>query len=688
MKGFMYVAAATIVAVLAGVTTSTAEEAEAPTASVSLPEMVVTATRSEEARVNLPQSADIITSQELEDSTGFFFTDRIKKNTSVDVIDFGGGLANIGIRGFRPDLHGINPRLLTLIDGRPAGVTDSFGGLVQDGIERVEVLKGPASSLYGPSAMSGVVNIITRKSSGRPTGSFQIGGGSFGTFDVRSSLGGSLATFADFDVSASYTNQLASFHTGRGLRPHTDFEIYSGRTRLGFNLGQRFRLDFSADTYQSNRLGTPGGVSFGQDNVGQRSDDNIGGDVTLSGEVGKHVFQLKGYGLRQATDFFSRRIEPGSFFRSHASDVRYAGVQAQDAWTLSDRLKLIYGAEYQRITSESRSFGDDGTRLGPFSPIQERETTGVFLESLSSLFGERLILTAGGRFDFIDTTTKNTPFRPDFTPGSASFTEFNPRGGVVYKFWPGWRFHATAGRAFIAPEGADVAGFVDQMRGMQRVIARGNPDLNPESSISVDFGVGYTADLFAADLTYFRTEVTDRITTRVITDTPTLRETTRVNASSADISGLEGMFTLGPGRLRRFLPGLWTLSGTFTWIIEAEEKQPAPTGRVPILNVAEIKANLGLTWSYSRRVRIHVNTRYMGERPAQDFSNGLRFTNGRGGIFDLDAFTVVDAVARFAVTPRNELELAIDNLFDENYSEAADYPRPGLALYARYRFVF
>ncbi|MFY9271362.1 MAG: TonB-dependent receptor [Candidatus Manganitrophaceae bacterium] len=652
--------------------------------SVLLPEVVISATRSEEQRADMPQSTDIITSIKLEDSTGFFLTDRIKKNSSLDVIDFGGGLANIGMRGFSPDLHGINPRVLTLIDGRPAGPADSFGSLTRNSVERIEVLKGPASSLYGPSAMSGVVNIITKKSSGTPSSSLQMGGGSFGTVETHASSGGSLTTFADFDFSASFLDQRDSFRTPHGQLPNTDFEIYSGRMRLGFDLGRRFRLDFSSDIYQGNRIGTHSGESFGEEGRGQRNNDNVGGDVTLIGDLGKHLFRFKWYGLRHETESFRSRTEGSGFFLGFNSDVRYTGVQAQNEWTPVDRFKLIYGVDSNQITSESGAFLENGTRRGPFSPIHERETTGVFIETLSRFFEERLILTIGGRFDSIDTATKQTPFRPDLTPGSASFTEFNPRGGIVYKFSPVWRLHSTVGRGFIAPDGADLAGFVDQTTGGRRTIARGNPDLSPESSISGDFGVGYTRDRFDADLTYFHTKVKNRITTRTVTDTPTLRETLRVNAVDADISGLEAAWTLGPAPLAK-LPGMWALSGGLTWTIEADEELPAPTGRTPLLNVSKIKSNMGLTWSRDSQFNLHLNARYRGERPVRDFSKGLMFTGGKGGIYDQPSFLVVDIVARYAVTQRSALELAIDNLFNKYYVESADFPRPGTAVYARYK---
>ena len=95
----------------------------------------------------------------------WMLTDLLKKNAGVDVIQYNGTLSGIGIRGFRPQVSGINKRYLLLIDGRPSGVTN-LATLLLDNVERVEVLKGAASAVYGSSAMGGVVNVISRQSSG------------------------------------------------------------------------------------------------------------------------------------------------------------------------------------------------------------------------------------------------------------------------------------------------------------------------------------------------------------------------------------------------------------------------------------------------------------------------------------------------------------------------------------------
>ena len=130
-----------------------------------LGEVVVTATRSERAVESIPQHVSVISREDIDKTAATDLTDLVKKTAGVDVIQYPGLLSGIGIRGFRPQFSGINQRTLVLIDGRPAGATN-LATIDMNNVERVEVQKGPASALYGSQAMGGVVNIITKKTSG------------------------------------------------------------------------------------------------------------------------------------------------------------------------------------------------------------------------------------------------------------------------------------------------------------------------------------------------------------------------------------------------------------------------------------------------------------------------------------------------------------------------------------------
>ena len=155
-------------ALLAGAARGAQAQDQVPTDTLQrqhLNEVVVTAGRAATARGKVPQQIQVISRQDIQQTPNQEFTDVLKKNATVDVIQFPGLLAGVGIRGFRPQYDGLNQRALLLVDGRPAG-TANLATLDLGGVERVEVLKGPASALYGSQAMGGVVNVITRHSRG------------------------------------------------------------------------------------------------------------------------------------------------------------------------------------------------------------------------------------------------------------------------------------------------------------------------------------------------------------------------------------------------------------------------------------------------------------------------------------------------------------------------------------------
>ena len=180
--------------------------------------VVVTARRVETRLAETPQKIEVIDATDIERSVAADLTDVLKKNAGVDVVQYSGALSGIGIRGFRPQFSGINKRSLLLIDGRPSGVTN-LATLLLDNVERIEVLKGAASAVYGSSAMGGVVNVITRQSRGKIGGSARIGGGSFGASEFAGRAGGSVSSRVDFDVTGNAFDQRDDYPHGQRRGP-------------------------------------------------------------------------------------------------------------------------------------------------------------------------------------------------------------------------------------------------------------------------------------------------------------------------------------------------------------------------------------------------------------------------------------------------------------------------------------
>ena len=512
-----------------------------------LDEVVVTATRSAEQGRKIPAKVEVISRQDLALTAGETVTEQLKKNASIDVMEYPGALAGIGIRGFRPETFGITKHSLVLIDGRPAGATN-LATILTDSIERIEVLKGPASSLYGAEAMGGVVNIITTKSTGPRTGMAEIGFGSFGANAQKAALGGGIGKRLDFDLAARRFEQADDYAMGNGAtRANTSYRTQNGRLRLGADLGQSWRLDMSGDLYQGRDIETPGDIAAGELKSGRKDIDRYGLDFTVGGKVGRnHQLSLTGYHTGEETANFSDYASDYSgwpvvttvtvpTFRSTDSETDWLGLQLKDEYHWQGR-RFIAGLDYQDIDKESRYYNQDGTGKKPYSPNEGRTNLAGYLETVWNLMDDRMTITGGGRYDTFAVATKATPLKSDFVPKSEDFAAFSPRAGLNYLFDQGFRLHTTVGKGFVPPSAWQLAGYSQGTSG----ITRGNPNLKAESSVTYDVGLGYElAELgLAMDLTYFHTDVDDKISTVTNGAVSTFE-----NSLSAEMGGLETMFS-------------------------------------------------------------------------------------------------------------------------------------------------
>ena len=216
-------------------------------------------------------------------------TDVLKKNAGVDVVQYNGVLSGVGIRGFRPETSGVNKRSLLLIDGRPSGVTN-LATLLVDNVDRIEIMKGPASSVYGASAMGGVINVITKHSRGKVLGSGRAAYGSFAASEVAGRAGGNLTPRLDFDVTANAFNQAGDYRMGDGVvRPFTTYKTYDGSMRLGADLSHAWRVDGRVNGYLGRDIDNPGDVFTGTSSQGRKNLERSTEDVRLSGQLGSHL---------------------------------------------------------------------------------------------------------------------------------------------------------------------------------------------------------------------------------------------------------------------------------------------------------------------------------------------------------------------------------------------------------------
>jgi vitamin B12 transporter len=695
----------------------------------ALNEVVVTASRAATPRNQVPQQIQIISRKDIQQTPAAEFTDVLKKNASVDIVQYPGLLAGVGIRGFRPQTDGLNQRALLLVDGRPAG-TSNLATLDLGGVERVEVLKGPASALYGPQAMGGVVNVITRQSRGAIRSSLFAEYGSYQTVKFGGATGGNLTKKLDFDLSAGFFNRGQDYKLGgngilrraldassatqtffdgstktvddaRGDNQRRDFsklKYYAGALRLGYQLSEKWRVDVRGELFRAPTVQSPNDIFYG--NLSPSSKDIARGNLDLSatGNYKYHQLFVRGYTSRETnnintlSDYNDNPITP---YRSYQSQFLWKGVQAKDVITLG-RQRLTVGVDHNEATSNSQVFNPNGSNGAPYSPNYSLNTTGLYAQGQLSLLADKLIVTPGVRYDFITYNVKRTDLLTTFTPGKKTNPFFSPSLGAQFALTDGLRVHTTVGRAYVTPDANNVAGFSQTMPDSIRQVAiiQGNAGLKNESSVTYDAGLrfGQATSGFSADATFFATKVTNRITTRTANPVgETTAEgyvvrsrTTYVNANDSQIRGLEAEvgYDLGVLADRRYL--LRVFAGG-TSIFKAQDVTNNVNGTRAvrdIYNVARLNGNVGVSFDSYQGLTARLAGHYVGRR--QD----IDFTDVNYPQVEYPEYMTVDFSAGYTVAKKHTFSLLVNNLTNENYYEKRGYNLPGRNFAGRYTIAF
>ena len=234
----------------------TGQAGAAQTEGVELEEVVVTATRDKAEERHVPYNVTVITEGEIQRSNAQNVADVLRSVPSVTVTNTTSNPkgASVDIRGFG-ETAAMNT--LVLVDGRRVNAIDISGTdwaqIPLDQIERIEVIRGGGSVLYGDNAVGGVVNIITKKGSGKPTVQAEAVGGSYGLNIQRVSSQGTVRDFR-YEVHARHENTA-------GFRDNGNYDGQDYGASVGYDIGDLIKLDVSGN-YHYDKYGLPGALSY------------------------------------------------------------------------------------------------------------------------------------------------------------------------------------------------------------------------------------------------------------------------------------------------------------------------------------------------------------------------------------------------------------------------------------------
>ncbi|WP_025761416.1 TonB-dependent receptor plug domain-containing protein [Dyadobacter tibetensis] len=686
--------------------------------------VVITATRSETRKDLIAQQVIVLDRTDIERTPANDLTDLVRKLAAVDIIQYPTLSSGVGIRGFRPQFSGLNQRTLLLIDGRPAGATN-LSQINFNGIERIEVLKGPASALYGSQAMGGVINVVSMRSKGPTKGSAYAAYGSFQTLETGLQVGGNIIPKLDYDVSVSYFERGADYRIGKDnllrnafnldqaykyyrsqpeafvddkvgdgkKRPFTAFHHSSAALRFGYQLNDRWRMDVRTDRFQAKDVESPGDIASGSTGTSKKDIDRSAVDLGITGILGAHRLSLQAFASEENSQNYNLNSggKPIIPFRSAQSQNLWKGIQLKDHWNI-DRHQVTMGYDYLDASTNSKRWSNDTTERAPYQPHYALRTSAWYAQGLLQF--DRLSIQPGIRFEYIRFEVKKTDLLPSYQAGKKTIPFTSPSLGLTYRLSQGLKLKGNIGRAFVTADAYSVAGYNEVRDNKGKIaVTAGNPNLKHESSLSWDLTASFykPKNGLTAEVTYFQTSVFDRITKSVTAVNEVqpnndiiVSRITYVNATKAQMAGLETQLQYDLGVLADYRYSLRTFFNSTSYFKAKEEivDQENNISKRDIHNVAKNTFNYGIEYDNNKWWSLRLTGRTIGWRKDIDYNDA------ESPVVRYPSYSVLDLAVNFKLGPQHQIMLKVSNLTDENYYEKRGYNLPGRAASLRYQISF
>jgi len=421
----------------------------APVATQAVAEadtIVVSATRIPQSIRDIGVSVSVISRERIEELQAQNVGDVLAEVTDARVNSYGamGAESEITLRGSSKQ------QVLVMVDGRPVNVasvgTADLSMYPVDQIERIEVIRGPGSVLYGAGAMAGVVNIVTRNPPQKLTTDLAA---SYGTKNTRILRLDNGARIGDFGYLV-----MASQNASDGWRENSACDGYNIAGKLDYDITRESRLVLNSGFSRQNK-GVPGSTSWPSPNAKQY-DEQYWFDLTHKYELATNSFFTGKAFLNQHWQNFKN---PDSFIDTISRNQK-AGLDLQQTLPLGERQLLLGGIYLENDYVNIRDI-NDVSRIGG---NRDLFTGAGFLQDEVSLM-DALVVTPGLRCDI----------------QSKWGAELSPKISGLYKIIEGTSLKASIGRGFRAPT-------VDELY-WHDDYSVGNPDLKPEESFSYDAGI-------------------------------------------------------------------------------------------------------------------------------------------------------------------------------------------------------
>lgn len=617
---------------------------------ITLEEVVVTATRVETPMEEIASSVTVISSLEIERKQKTHVLEVLRGVPGLNVVQTGGTgrQTSIFIRGANSE------HTLVMIDGVEVndpispGRSFDFAHLAVDNIERIEVLRGPQSTLYGSDAIGGVINIITKKGEGKPKFFLSAEGGSFTTFRETAGLsGGNKWINYSLGLSRYDTKGISAASKKNGNYEKDGYDNTSLSTRLGFTPIENLNIDFLL-----RYINAESEIDTWVYNVGVVDDPNYiqkleqflfktQAELSL---FDKRWNQRLGLAVNDHDRYNKNKKDPQHPFDFEQGS--YYGQLTKFDWQHHLKLHktnaLTFGFEFEREQGKSKYYWE--SLWGPGQSIFPEKTAnmkGYYIQDEIKLW-DRLFGTLGIRVD----------------DHSGFGTETTYRIAPAYLIKEiGTKIKGTFGTGFKAPS-------LYQLFAPATLWGPiGNKNLKPEKSKGWDMGVEQSLfrDKVTLGATVFRNDFDDLIQFDFAKG--------YINIAKAKTEGAELFAAVKP------IEDL-TIRLNYTHMDTEDKKTDLDLLRRP-----KNKFGLDLNYHFLKKGNANLGVIYVGKRDDLDpitFSRRIK----------LDGYTLVNLAASYDITKNFQIFGRVENLFNKEYEEVKGYGTPGLSLFGGIKINF
>jgi vitamin B12 transporter len=602
-----------------------------PTASpveAQAEEIIVSATRFDIPLDLSPASVSVITSEDIEQKQIQRVGNALREVPGLSVVQTGtaGQLTSIFTRGLRSE------HTQVLLDGVPINQglqgAFNFADLVTDDIDRIEVVRGPQSTLYGPRALAGVIQIFTKQGEGTPTIMLSGEGGAYDTFREWLESEGKIDQF-DYSIGASRIDT-------DNARPNNQYRNSAAIANVGWSPNEQFRIG-SLFTYSLSDTGNPNTI------FDPKPLDNF---LTERWLIAPHIdFRPRDWWehkLIVSYDHERQLNDPNQdgFVGPTRALFERTTIDYQNDLKPASWLTLTSGFFYSRVNAGQERpfvlqiFGPQPT----FVSDHTQETAG-FLQATATPI-ENLIFVAGGRFD-----------------------HFNQFGNVwTYRFAGSYKIdktnttlHSSIATGFSPPSSQDK-------------IFGNNFGLQPEKNLGWDIGVEQRLweNRVTLGATYFHNDLSNVIGFNGLFDT--------LNLGAAETQGLEAELRAQPVADLLFTASYTYLDAEKTSSADISQLQGA---RLPRRPRNEIYVSASYLWC--KRLRTTAEAKFVNAREELNFG---------GPNFDIEDYSFVNIAMEYELNPHLSIFGRIDNLTNEHYAEVFGFPALGRAAYGGVKVRF